>query len=288
MNRVFSVKAAGAVQERFCDMKKDSCDIVFVGNSHQFCSIDPMLLYEEFGIESFMLATSAQTVPMSYYAVMEAVEMQHPETVIFEVSYCANDFRTVTNEMSHYFFDGMPLGHIKKAAIEDLIEDEPFYFYIPFGMYHTRWKELGESDFGDYDVNERGGVFFTEVTPNVEIPVIDISEKEPMPEEMEKYMDMMAEYCRENNVNLILYTAPFNTLYDGDENLDEDLKRRQRIFNYVGEYADRNGLEYHNLFYEIDALGIDNETDWLDRQHFNANGQRKFTEYMANRGYIRK
>ncbi|MCR5254916.1 MAG: hypothetical protein K6D96_03220 [Acetatifactor sp.] len=287
LNSVMSVKAAEAVQKRFSEFERDSCDVVFVGNSHQFCSIDPMLLKDEFGIESFMLATSAQTVPMSYYAVMEAVEMQHPDRIVFEVSYCANDFRTVSNEMSHYFFDGMPVGHIKKAAIEDLIEDEPFWFYVPFGLYHTRWKELSETDFSDYEVNERGGVFFTETVPNSSIHVIDEGDMENMPEEMEKYMDKMVDYCRENGVELILYTAPFNTLYDGDETQLEDLERRERIFNYVGKYAGEKGIEYHNLFYEIDKLGIDDQTDWMDRQHLNANGQRKFTEYMANKGYIR-
>jgi hypothetical protein len=89
--------------DNFEALEPDSVDVIFIGTSHQFCTINPDLLYEEYGINSFMLATSAQTVPMSYYATMQAIESQHPEMIVFEVSYCANDFRTVTPEMSHLF-----------------------------------------------------------------------------------------------------------------------------------------------------------------------------------------
>ena len=102
-NFVLRHKEYAGVQDKFAELPEDSVDIVFVGSSHQFCSISPEILYDEYGIESFMLATSAQTVPMSYYAAMEAIELQNPEMIVFEVSYCANDFRTVSDEMSHCF-----------------------------------------------------------------------------------------------------------------------------------------------------------------------------------------
>lgn len=56
-------KSNGLVQDRFAQLEKDSVDLVFIGTSHQFCSIDPDIIYNEYGVESYMLATSAQTVP---------------------------------------------------------------------------------------------------------------------------------------------------------------------------------------------------------------------------------
>lgn len=285
-NFVLRHKEYAGVQDRFAEIPKDSVDIVFIGNSHQFCSISPEILYDEYGIESFMLATSAQTVPMSYYAAMEAIELQHPETIVFEVSYCANDFRTVTDEMSHCFFDGMPDCEAKHLAIEDLIEEEQrIYYYLLLGTYHTRWKELTEADFALEQFTARGGVYYERVVYNPEIPLISPDETEAMPEEMEKYMDMMVELCEENDVNLIFYTAPFNTPYDSPETT-EDLYRRQRIFNYIADYAKENQVEYYNLFYEIDEIGLDSAQDWMDREHLNCFGQEKMTRYMMEAGYL--
>lgn len=285
-NYVLRQKDYSGVQDNFAKLEKDSMDIIFVGTSHQFCTIDPDLLYEEYGIESFMLATSAQTVPMSYYAVMEAIELQHPEKIVFEVCYCANDFRTVTEEMSHCFFDGMPNCEARTLGLDDLIEEENrIYYDLPIGLYHTRWKELDELDYLNNEVSARGGVHYEDVVANWDIPLISPEEKEPMPEEMEKYMNMMVSLCRENDVELIFYVAPFNGLYQGEEEA-EQLYRRQRIFNYISDYAEENGVAYYNLFYEIEEMGIDNATDWKDTQHFNCNGQEKVTRYMVENGYF--
>lgn len=286
VNFVLRHKEYAGVQDKFAELPKDSVDLVFIGTSHQFCSISPDLLFYEYGVESFMLATSAQTVPMSYYAAMEAIELQHPDTIVFEVCYCANDFRTVTDEMSHCFFDGMPNCEAKQLAIEDLIEeDQRIYYYLPLGLYHTRWKELTQSDFGFEQHTERGGVYYDQVENNPAIAVISPDEKEPMPEEMEKYMDQLVALCKENDVKLILYAAPFNTLYDS-ESETEALNRRQRIFNYIADYAEENQVEYHNLFHEIEEIGLTGSTDWMDRQHLNCYGQEKLTRYMMEKGYL--
>jgi len=154
---VFRNKEYGGVQENFAKLPEDSVDVVFVGNSHQFCTINPDMLAEEYGISSYMLATSAQTVPMSYYAAMEAIELQHPEKIVFEVSYTANDWKILT-AMAHCFFDGMPSCEAKWKAIKDLTGDDRIYFSLPLGVYHSRWKDLTELDCRGGNVSHRGGV----------------------------------------------------------------------------------------------------------------------------------
>lgn len=283
---VLREKEGTNIQDNFKQLERDSVDMVFIGSSHQFCTIDPDLLYEEYGINSFMLSTSAQTIPMSYYAAMEAIELQHPKVIVLEVLYCTNDFRTVTPEMSHTFFDGMPKCEARKLAMEDLIEpEERIYYYLNLGRYHTRWKDLGEEDFKSNLTSPRGGYHTEETKYNWQIPVISKDEKEPMSEEMQKYFDMLVKLCEENQVELILYVAPFNSLYD-EENTREDLFRRQRIFNWLEDYAKEQELRYYNLFYEMDEINLDGMTDYKDSQHFNCYGQEKVTRYMVEKGYL--
>lgn len=285
-NFVLRHKEYAGVQDMFAKLPENSVDVVFIGSSHQFCSISPEILYDEYGIESFMLATSAQTVPMSYYAAMEAIELQNPKMIVLEVCYCTNDFRTVTDEMSHCFFDGMPECRAKYLAIEDLIEEENrINYYALLGTYHTRWKELTESDFSMTQFTDRGGVYFDNVTYNSPLMVVTDGKAEPIPPEMEKYLDMMVELCKENDVELVMYVAPFNTLYDGDDET-RVMEMRQRMFNYIGEYAKEKGVRYYNLFYELPQLALSGEEDWMDRQHLNCYGQEKFTRYMVQSGYF--
>lgn len=286
MAYVFREKEGTNTWDNFKQLERDSLDIVFIGTSHQFCTINTYLLYEEYGINSFMLATSAQTVPMSYYAAMEAIESQHPKAIVMEMAYCANDFRTLTPEMSHLFFDGMPWGEAKKLAVEDLIEpEERIYYYLNLGCYHARWKNVTEVDFRSNLTALRGTYITEDVSYNWTIPVISAEDKAPMPEGMLKYVDLLVELCAENDVELIFYTAPFNALYD-EAKMREDLYARQRIFNWIGDYAKKKGLRYYNLFYEIEAIGLDGATDYKDSQHFNRYGQEKVTRYMAEQGYF--
>ena len=153
------------------------------------------------------------------------------------------------------------------------------------GRYHTRWKNLGEEDFKSNLTSPRGRYYSEEIKYNWQIPVIPENEKEPMAEEMLKYLDMLVELCKENQVELILYVAPFNSLYD-DETTREDLFRRQRIFNWLEDYTEEKELRYYNLFYEMSELNLDSMRDYKDSQHFNCYGQEKITRYMAERGYL--
>ena len=110
---------------------------------------------------------------------------------------------------------------------------------------------------------------------------------EPMPEEMERYMDLLVDLCKENNVELILFCAPFNSMYPDDGIMD--LFYRQRVFHYISDYAKEKGVRYYNLFDELDELyayGLNNETDWKDSQHLNRSGMTKFTNYMMEKGYF--
>ncbi len=286
INFVFRNKEYEGAQDKFARWNPEHADIVFIGTSHQFCSINPDLLYDEYGIESFMLATSSQTVPMSYYAAMEAIELKHPDTIVFEICYTANDFRTLQG-MDHCFFDGFPRCNARKLALEDLAEpEERIYYLLPLGMFHSRWKELSESDFHDFPLTDRGGFVSWQTTFNADIPVQDPDVTEAMPPEMEKYLGMLIDLCEENNVRLIMYAAPFGGLYVYDEGCREDVLHRQSIFNYTGRYLEERGVEFHNMFYEYDRIGIDDTTDWMDTQHFNALGQAKFTRYMMDNGYL--
>ena len=286
INYVLRNKDYSGAQDLFKHWNPEHADIVFIGNSHQFCSINPDILFDEYGIESFMLATSAQTVPESYYATLEAIEEKHPDKIVFEISYVANDFITVSPEMDHCFFDGMPLNKIKRQAINDLIaKDDRVYYWLPIGLYHVRWKDIKPEDFDKLSLSKRGNYTKTEVFANWEIPLVGRNEVLAMPVKMEEYYKRIIEACKENEIELIVYVAPFNGQYNDDDS-KEGLLNREKIFNYAVNLAEEKGVKAVNLFYELDELNLDPNNDWGDSQHLNENGKAKLTRYMVEKGYF--
>lgn len=279
-------KTTATMFDNFKNLEENSVSVFFVGNSHSFCSINTDLLYDEYGIDSFMMSASGQTIAMDYYAIEEAIKHQNPKTIYLEMSYAVFDWDVISDEMSHMFFDGMPNDSIKREALADLIDKEDrINFYIPLLQYHSRFDSLTQSDYASDLTSPRGSFYSENVIPCWPIEYEKPEEIMEMPENVVYYMDKIIALCRENDIELILYTVPYNTSYEG-EGLDE-MQMNLSIFYGIEEYAAANNLEYHNLFEEVDEIGLDYSEDFMDSQHFNRYGQEKFTRYMVEKGYIK-
>ena len=283
---VFRNKELTSMHENFKQYEKGELDTIFIGSSHQFCTISPGLLYEEYGINAFMMGTAAQQLGMSYYAAMEAIELQEPDVIVLEAHYASEEEGAIGVHMEHMFFDGMPNCKAKWQAMKDYVDREEWLYYcFDFFYYHERWKELSEEDFVPQVNDLRGGFSSEEVGYYWEAPLVDASEKTPMPESAREDLDRIISLCRDNDVELIVYVAPFLGT-DRSEETRENIYRQQRVYNWLGDYLKEKGIAYYNLFYEMDEIGLDVTKDFYDPMHCNASGQEKVTRYMAEKGYI--
>ena len=91
-----------------------------------------------------------------------------------------------------------------------------------------------------------------------------------MEEEAAAWLEKIVSLCEENDIELILYTAP----YQAPES-------EQAIFNGLDGYAKEHGLRYRNMMYDMDAIGLDPESDFIDEGHVNCCGQEKLTRFLA-------
>lgn len=273
------------MHDEFNRLRRGKADTFFVGNSHSFCSISTDLLWGEYGINSFMMSTSGQTLAMDYYAIQEIEKYQDCKTVYLEMSYAIHDWNTINDEMSHMFFDGMKFGSIKREAVKELIEkDSRIYYYLPLGQFHSRATTLTQTDYVRND--SPYGSFYSEVIFNSwPITVVDKDIKAPMTENSVYYLDKIVDFCREHDIELVLWTAPYNAMYETE--YDEGvLRESQAVYNGIEDYAAEKGLKYYNLFHDVEKIGFNYALDFMDSQHLNCNGQSKLTTYMVENGYI--
>ena len=260
--------------------------MICLGSSHQFCSIDVNLLYEEYGINGFMLATPGQSIPMSYYAAREAISRQHPRTIVLEGLYFSQSADKLSTGMLHSFFDGMPLGLNKLQAVHELIpKEERGYYLFDIGYYNVRWKSLTKFDFA-CSINQNRGAYERQetVNPIAEIPLTDREDKLPVDGEVTEYMDKLIELCRENDVELVVYVSPHEKVYQ--EDTPEDQLSALRKYNWMEDYLAERGVPFYNTFYEMEEMGLSSAEHFMDSHHLNTTGQELFTRFMAGEGRI--
>jgi sugar phosphate isomerase/epimerase len=100
--------------------------------------------------------------------------------------------------------------------------------------------------------------------------MIETDRKETFPEGNLAHMDNILAMCRECGAELLLVGAPspVNDTYER--------------YNALSEYAESRGITYLELNLCTEEIGIDWETDSLDRgDHLNLSGAEKVTEYLG-------
>lgn len=255
--------------------QENSLDVLFVGSSHMMCGIYPMELYHEYGITSYDYTSSALVLPQAYYQVVEALKTQTPRVLVLDISGVAySNVKVGSPEYVHVQFDNMKWSLNKIEAIHDLIENpsDRLEYYFPLLKFHTRWKELQPEDFQPITGVSKGARFSETVLENpgaIEIMPEDFVT--PIAEYPETYLRKILDYCRGQNVPVVLLNLPA---------LPSETS--QGTYNAVFAIAEEYGVPYLNLLHHLDAIGFDYTTDLRDTSHCNRSGAEKVTSYVGN------
>lgn len=271
----------------FYDLEKDSTDVLFLGSSHAMCSFNPQVIYDEYGITSYNLASEQQSLVVSYYWLREALKYQSPQAVVLD-TYMLYKFGAnyVYNEMNcsegsvRKAMDGMRPSPLKWEAAQTIAQIDPTqsalsYLFLNI-RYHARWAHLDEDDFTESSMIEHGGVkgFTTtggtapwaSYTPFTAAEAAS-AEPEAMFGTSQVYLDKIVALCADQGIQLILTNIP----------CDSSPER----YAATHAYADAHGLPYYD-FNEAslyDAIGYDATTDLLS--HPNYHGAEKVSRYLG-------
>lgn len=230
--------------------KKNSLDIIFLGDSESYTAFSPMDLWSQHGITSYNCGQSAQRIQETYYVLKTAFETQSPRLVVLE-----------TNVM------------FRNPGISEnvlLSVGEPLRFYFPVLRYHNLWKTAFENDRTDPDTYKG---FPVRQSRNPYIGPKDYMKKtdarKKMPEPIPFYMDQIIRLCEKNHASLLLVSSPSPVNYS------------YKAHNTLEAYARVHGLPYLDLNLE-GQLQIDWEKDTFDEgDHLNFSGAEKVTAFLG-------
>ena len=254
-------------------------DVLFIGDCEVYETFVPAVLWEKYGISSYVRGSAQQLTWQSYYLFEDALRYETPKAVVFNV--LALKYGTPQREAyNRMTLEGMEWSSSKINAIRaSMTEEESMLDYIfPLLRYHSRITQLEKQDFeyilGSPTVSHSGYLMKKGVVPMTDEPtrgkeLLDYT----LPETSMQYLDMMRELCEEKGIELILVKAPTNSwgFWWYDE-WDEQ----------ICDYAAENDLAYYNLIPMADEIGLDMTTDTYDAgMHLNVYGAEKTTEFFG-------
>lgn len=281
-NRIFMFKEGRGVSS-FYNEDKDSYDVILAGSSRMVFGIDPRILKDEYGINSYNFAQYGQHAPLNYYYITDAIKTQHPKMVVLDLYRLDLEKEDQTGDLVHMHesIDNMKWSVNKLKAIMDLssVSNSPQYF-IPFIYYHTRWKELNKNDFTGNDKTFFGYRELGTVMPYGEFEILDEDEMLEPSETVIAYLDKILDVCRKNNCELILINLPRYSPLEGDDAEEND--RLQRMANGLVKYAEDRNIRYLNYNHYLEEMDFDFSADMYDENHSNIYGAGKQTRLLGD------
>ena len=264
------------IWKEFYGLEKNSLDVLFLGSSHVYNGINPVVFYEETGMRGFDLSSSNQDVYLSYVYLQEALKYQKPEYVIMDA---AMFNRGVFAEQKYYemSFDSMKLSKLKIDSIREWkhyvpqirVQDR----FVPLLAYHSRWEDLKSWDFSQKDLATAINGYIP-TSKSIELKKNAYDEGDPLwdvPPLTRSYFEKLSNLCFENDINLILILIPDTTTRFG---------KTEAVKMLAWDY-DLTCLDY-NESERFDSLGLDVNRDFRDKGHLNSFGAEKFTKVLAS------
>lgn len=291
----------------------DTYEVIFLGTSHIYNGISPMKIYEDVGVTTINLGTSAQHLDESYYLLKSVLEDQHPSVVVLDASSLFNKLEEMTVNR-RFLLDSLPLGTLKVelAQAYALGEDSSGMeaALVPMLQYHSAWDEVTSQSFkmqemsfdylfgymsgarvsaasltqeqidGDAKaLRDRTNAYSISVSDGkrTDAEFDDVLYEPEISEENLSYLLKIKTLCEENGAELLLTKIP----------------TRMSAIDYSGawticksemtkEIAQRYGIAFFDLTYDSD-LKLDYTTDTVDGgAHLNIRGAEKATECLWN------
>ncbi len=261
------------------DFEPDTIDVLFLGSSQMIYAAQPMQLWDEYGIASYNMATSATAIPGNYWSAKIAFERQKPRVVVLDCTFAYMTVK-VFDEISrtHVVLDNFWPSKAAYEAVNDLIDDpeDRLGFYFSPYLYHTRWKELSQIDYEPDTTFFDAGASLCAVMTDFSGAIAGWDENAvaEVPEVVMEYIEKLKALCEEHDAALVLSFIPSPMFVP-----------YQAYYNFLVKWAEGQNVGVINGFSDEAHWNIDYATDWQDSAHMNIHGSEKatrvFGEYLT-------
>ena len=259
---------------------KDSIDVLVIGTSMGYAGINTNVLWEEFGIASYILCSAEQPFWISYYTLQEALKTQHPKVILLDAKpamYNLDYSKRGRVILSTY---GIKSIENRAGAIFACTEtaEKAWNFILGLPEVHSNYQKVTAEDFVFPPTNEgRGstwkGYIENDVVESHQKPSLVYNDvRRNINAREEEYVRKIFEYIStETDIPMIVIGMP-----------NPDYANDHMYYNYLWAVAE----EYKNVYwvnYNDPDLryGLRYTSDFADWQHLNVKGSITFTRKLG-------
>ena len=263
----------GSTWSRYLQEPKDSIDVMYFGSSLVYCNIVPAVIWEDTGITSYLMAGPEQTVPYTYSYIKEACRTQSPKVIAVEIT---GMFYKQYCNYSKVNAGYMPWSANRIEATFSAAEPElRAGLLFPLFDYHSRWHEVTLSNLKEHldppTDPYAGYTLLTDPRPQGDITYRDYSAGTENYIRNLEYLNKIHSFCRKKDIRLVFFLTPTKGRIP-----DAALATLKQDISAL------KGAVFVDFNEHMDALNIDDSTDWYDFLHFNCRGAEKFSLFMAH------
>ena len=282
LGRFFADKTSWYNKSEFFNAKT-GFDALFFGSSRMHEAADPIYLWENYGIASYNLSPSGESIQMTYYVLSEALENCHPKMVFVDASKISEETGSINSKYGfvHESIDALPLNKNKLEAIDyasNFFEGGRLAFISMLYAYHDRYDDLRERDFTNTVNYDKGAYIMTSVMKRT-MPDTFTDKVSPLKDgDGVRYYKRILDLCRNQNVICVLTDIPVNkAVYD---------EERQMKLNALKALTEEKGGKTILFNIILDEINMDYDHDFGDASHLNFMGAKKVCDYLA--GYMKE
>lgn len=256
----------------------DSLDILFLGSSHAYRGVDPQLMEDWWGLQSFNLGSSGQTPLTSLHVLQNAVQHQRPKMVVMEL----------------YFYTFMEADQLNNGGNNWLqLKASPAkwtFLWQAFDLYeisaltllpvlrrknalpYVLRKYLRGDDHLDHagTYKGRGYVERSERISAQQLQSPDLYDELRLRENWaltkhEEAIKELARFCADQAIELRFISSPMPAI------TVQKIKDQDRVDWYLQQLATEVGVNYRNDTHNSN-LGLVDSLHFFDNNHLNAEG----------------
>lgn len=258
----------------FYKQPKNSIDLIVLGSSHAYTSLNPYLIESETGLKAYDFYTQQQPLWITYYYLKEALKYQHPKYIVLESHMAVvGNYDYAEEQVNRDAIDKMKFSINKINTIKNSVKDknDRESYYLNIIKYHSRYKELNSVDiktaFLGYTVDNKGYIALEEngYIFNNDSKFTDNDSE--LYKKNREYLYKIINLTKKENINLIIVKTP--TSYNHEE---------MAKLNYIKKIAQENDILFLDYINNMTDLNLDYNNDFYDVGHLNKNGSIKFTK----------
>lgn len=251
-------------------------DVMAVGTSMTYAGVNTNVLWANWGIAAYDLASAEQQYWNTYFYLKEALKTQRPKVILLDAkpaTYPDDGTKRGRTIMSTF---GILSPDTRLAAIRETAGEEWLEYALAFPQIHELWKQFtwnsilpagwtggraadwkGFIEKDDLEHHDKPSLVWTDIKRNV-----NAREAE--------YFGKICDLAEENGISVLLIAYP-NPDYASDH----------MFYNGLWALADERGIPHLNLNDPAGHYRFHYSTDFADWQHLNTKGSLKLSKILG-------